>query len=257
MTSRVEQILTIITDAYINTIQDLSNDEGTTQLININCEANAAPSRSQSYIDCLNLVSGSDYDDYSDSDKYNLCSFNRKCELNDINVGQNITITAENTDSDDFRNSFKSNLESAAIQYAYNGGSDYTLESIYGGDYNGNYEQIIDTLFSDTEEGTFNQQIQQFIADQQINVVGGRALVTVKLNEYADLISSQLQSIYSSSSTLENLADTVLETETAEIESGLSELIIWIVYIVMIIAAVILLIVIIYLFVQYYNLALF
>ena len=208
--------------------------------------------RSVNYNNCIETAL-QNFPDASGKDLYNLCSFHRTCEIDNVVLGQTITITAETTSKDEYKDDFKNNLDNSAKQNAYNNDTKYSSGSIWDSDYEKNYEDITTNLFDSVNDQSFNQQILDMIVSQNVSVIGGRKLSTVNLSEFQDLVYSQISNLFADDENVNDLATSTIEASTQVTESGLSELIMWIVYIVLIIAIVILLLWIINMFENVYT----
>jgi hypothetical protein len=212
----------VITDAFIDITQDLSQGLSAFQKLNVDCNSDHTGQNCLNCIEAWKKVSN----DPNIAEKVcnSVCVCTAKDIIMDQNIVLNLKIWQEYNNKDEFIKKIKDSISQSANS------SGQSLYSI--GDRQSNLSNVINNVYDSMKSNTFMESIQSVKNLQVISVESSGELININFSNFTDYFSSILQTNDSTSSLMDQLDIAMIQLTTKVTDAGLARLILWIVRIV-------------------------
>lgn len=244
MTTRTAQVnvAKVLADTIISVTQDLTQGTSATQIVSIDCSSdNEGWNRAKACTDCIAFwTNRSKYNGDNQSEEQ--CNFVCSCEIDDINLQQQITcnfVALQTTVNETtFFESFMSNLYLRAER------KELYLPGIESSDSINSLSASITSIYNKLRQQTMQSALQSLATVQVVTLKGPGLITGVNMKQMVDMVSNVLQSSAVLTEDITNIESDLLSLTTLISLAAIEQLI---VSIVMILAVMILIIALVFL----------
>ena len=217
----------IIADATLSVVQDISQGVNAEEVISVRCDPAACET-------CISSVKNR-FPTSSASDVQSCCSPICKCSVDGINMSEQISVNFKAFQSDSSKANFAAQIQNSVTLKAKQQGGDIFSSADREKALRTSSENIHQYISDHME-----QTIVQSLTDTQVlSLTGAGSITNASLANAAKVIQTAVESEANLQSSITDLTENIIELTTEVESAGLEELIKWIVRIVLIILLII------------------
>lgn len=240
-----------VAESYLNITQDIAQGTYNTQVVGIDC--------TQAQDVCLQCIQGiKDAFDKAksnipNSDITEMCHGVCTCDIHDIKLDQQISVNFSAFQKLATFESFKTGIMNSIYTQAKQSGGGINFYGINSDDTTTILNKSIQNIYSSVQQDSFQSIIQSLKTLQNVELSGAGEIANVDMVIAVDFISKIVQNDSSMSQDIQQLESAILSASTQVTQSGLAQVILWIIRLIILVVCLIFLVYVVNLVFNIYS----